>query len=129
MAGIAIEARRIAAKYRQKAAHTAKPSATRQPAALPYRLKQCRSCEQGGKQTASHWGRRTGSEGRWVAVFTRQCDQLSIRPRALAFDSLFLNRAGWFSKQTGRLSAALLISRAELFVKRPPARLPLPERL
>jgi hypothetical protein len=29
------------------------------------------------------WGRRTGSEGRWVAVFNRQCDAVSIRPRAL----------------------------------------------
>jgi hypothetical protein len=27
---------------------TAKPPATREPAGLPYRLKQCRRCEQGG---------------------------------------------------------------------------------
>jgi len=33
------------------------------------------------EQTASYGGRRTGSEGRWV--FNRQCDPVSIRPRAL----------------------------------------------
>src|SRR5262249_28245201 len=36
------------------------------------------------KKSASYGGCRTGSEGRWATVFSRQCDWGSIRPRAVA---------------------------------------------
>jgi hypothetical protein len=36
------------------------------------------------EKSASYGGCRTGSEGRWATVFSRQCDRGSIRPRAVA---------------------------------------------